>query len=215
MICLQGGAEFGRDCRPMDAALVAEASRRNQGPVVIAPLAARPGREHDIAGANGVRHFTGLGATAVVAPDARLDPTTAAEVWRQASLLVLPGGSPAGLLDALRSTGLDAVLAELVDAGVAVMGASAGAMVLCEHAWLPDRGRVVEGLGHVPGHLVLPHWDGRRSTPPGTDARGLGIPEQSGALVVDGVPTASVGRSPSAVLDRDGVARALPRPSEQ
>jgi cyanophycinase-like exopeptidase len=215
MICLQGGAEFGADCVAMDATLVDEAARRRSGPVVVAPLAARPGREHDIAGANGVRHFAALGADALVAPDARHDAAAAADAWRHAALLVLPGGSPSRLLDALRTTGLERVLTQLLDDGVVVMGASAGAMVLCARTWLPDRGGVVDGLGHVPQHLVLPHWDGRRRVPPdaGPEVAGLGIPEQSGVLVQQGVPTTSVGRTPSRVLAPDGTTRELPRPA--
>jgi cyanophycinase-like exopeptidase len=215
LICLQGGAEFGIACLAMDSGLVAEAALRREGPVVIAPLASAPGYEHDRAGANGANHFAKTGATrVVVAPDARAHADAAIDVWRQASLLVLPGGSPSRLLSTLRDTGLDDVLAELVADGVVVMGASAGAMVLCEHTWLPDQGQVVDGLGLVPDHLVLPHWDGRRRLPADTAAavRGLGIPERSGVIVIDGVPLWSTGRSGSALLGHDGARRALPRP---
>jgi cyanophycinase-like exopeptidase len=215
LVCLQGGAEFGPACREMDAALVERAARERPGPVVIAPLAGAPGREHDRAGANGVRHFTALGATALVAPDARTDPRAAEVAWRQASLLVLPGGSPSRLLDALRTTELDTLVHELLAEGCVVMGASAGAMVLCGRTWLPDRGSIVDGLGVVPDHLVLPHWDGRRPMPdqPGAGVRGLGVPEQSGVLVEDGAPLWSVGARDSALLGQDGARRALPRPA--
>lgn len=212
MICLQGGAEFGARCRDMDAELVALASERRKGGVVIAALAGARGREYDTAGANGVRHFSGLGATAVSAPDARAEPAAAEAAWRSASLLVLPGGSPSRLLDALRATGLDRLLVELLAEGTVVMGASAGAMVLCERTWLPDRGSVEDGIGLVPRLLVLPHWSGTRKAPDGVgdDISILGIPEQSGVLVTEGHAVRSTGANLSTVFDPDGTGHPLP-----
>lgn len=210
-ICLQGGAEFGTKCRTMDAELVALAGQRRSGPVVIATLAGAPGREYDTAGANGVRHFTGLGAEALSAPDARSEPAAAESAWRSASLLVLPGGSPARLLTALRTTGFDRLLVDLLDQGTGVMGASAGAMVLCERTWLPEQGTVEAGLGLVPDTLVLPHWDARRRPPDGADAvRVLGIPEQSGVLVLPGEPLHSMGAAPSTLIAPSGVRTLVP-----
>jgi cyanophycinase-like exopeptidase len=212
MICLQGGAEFGPQCRSMDAELVALAQERRPGPVVIATLAGAPGREYDTAGANGVRHFTGLGARAISAPDARTEPAAAESAWRSASLLVMPGGSPARLLSALRSTGFDRLLVELLDQGTGVMGASAGAMVLCARTWLPERGSVEDGLGLIPGALVLPHWDARRAPPQGLGdgVSVLGIPEQSGVLCVGGTPIRSMGAGLSTAISPDGSRRLLP-----
>jgi cyanophycinase-like exopeptidase len=209
LICLQGGAEFGPQCRTMDAELIALAAERRSGPVVIATLAGAPGREYDTAGANGVRHFTGLGAEAVSAPDARSDPAAAEVAWREASLLVLPGGSPARLLTALRTTGFDRLLLELLGEGAAVMGASAGAMVLCARTWLPERGSVEDGLGLIPDTLVLPHWDSRRTSPKGVgnNVSVLGIPEQSGVLCVRGTPLRSMGAASSTVIAPDGSRR--------
>jgi cyanophycinase-like exopeptidase len=206
LICLQGGAEFGPHCRSMDQELVAAAARVRPGPVVIVALAAAPGREYTAAGRNGVRHFTELGATALVAPDARTDDPGATAAVEAAGLVVLPGGSPRRLLDALRTTSAGQAVAAFIAEGGVVMGASAGAMVLGERMIDPARGAVVDGLGHVPAHLVLPHWDGRRRAPAdaGEGIGALGIPEQSGVLVVDGVPVSSAGRSPSARLLPDG-----------
>jgi cyanophycinase-like exopeptidase len=205
VICLQGGAEFGPECRAMDADLL---RRAGGGPAVVVPLAGAPGREHDTAGASGVRHLRALGGTATVAPDARHDPAGALAAVRSARLVFLPGGSPRRLLEALRSTGLADVLPGLVEDGVVLVGASAGAMVLCGWTVLPDRrgphGVAVEpALGLVPDALVLPHWSGGSSrgdwlraveatVPEGL--RLLGVPEQSGVLVTaDGL--VAVGRS--------------------
>ena len=216
MLCLQGGAEFAPGCAPMDADLLL---RAGGGPVVVTALAGAPGREYRTAGENGVRHFRGLGARdATVAPDVREDPDGAVAALRRARLLVLPGGSPSRLLDALQSSPVGDLVRSAVEDGVAVLGSSAGAMVLCEWTVLPDRRgpagpAVVRGLGVVPGVLVVPHWTGERAdwlravaraVPSGVSV--LGLAEQSGVLVEDGAVTA-VGQSPAALVTEG---RALP-----
>lgn len=206
-VCLQGGDEFGPRCRDMDADLL----RRADGPVVVTALAGTVGRDYATASAHGVRHFRELGATDVVAaPDAREDRDAALTVLRTARLLVLPGGSPSRLLEALRATGVDEVVHELLADGGVVSGSSAGAMVLGGWTVLPDqRTSVVAALGVVPQVLVVPHWSGPRAdwlravedaVPP--DVTVLGIPEQSGVVVVDGALTA-MGSAPTALV-RDG-----------
>ncbi len=201
VICLQGGAEFGPACREMDADLL---RRAGPGPTVIVALAGAPGRDYDTAAANGVRHFASLGAEARAAPDARDDPAGALAAVQEARLVVLPGGSPHRLLAALLSTKLADALRAHVAAGGALMGASAGAMVLCEHTVLPaGRPKVSAALGLVPGCLVLPHYDGQPRwvgvLPPGAVV--LGLPECAGLLIENGRATA-VGAAPSMVGGR-------------
>jgi cyanophycinase-like exopeptidase len=184
--------------------------RRAAGRVVVTALAGAPGSDYATATANGVRHVRAIGAGDVVgAPDAREQPDEALELVAGARLLVLPGGSPSRLLNALQTTGMAAAVAELVADGGLVMGASAGAMVLCPWTVLPDRRdggglAVVPGLGLVADLLVVPHWSGGssrgdwlRSIDAGAPASTtvLGIPEESGVLVEDDVLTA-VGTSP-------------------
>jgi cyanophycinase-like exopeptidase len=205
VICLQGGGEFSPACRAMDLDLV----RRAGGRVVVTALAGERGRDYDTATANGVRHFRAVGAGDVVgAPDARDDEGAALDVVASARLLVLPGGSPTRLLRALEETAMaEAIVALLADGGV-VMGASAGAMVLCPWTVLPDRRSggslaIEPGLALVGDLLVVPHWSGGSSrgdwlrsieaaVPESTTV--LGIPEESGVLVEGDVLTA-VGRS--------------------
>lgn len=190
-VCLQGGGEFSAACGPMDTSLLVDA----EGPVVVAALAGAQGSEYRTANANGVRHFESLGARSVLAaPDVREDPEAALVALRSASVLVLPGGSPARLLEALQGTAAGEVVAGLLASGGVVMGASAGAMVLCAWTVLPERGmRVVPGLGLVPDVVVVPHWSGGRSdwlraidldVP--ADVTVLGLPEESGVVVRDG-----------------------------
>lgn len=199
MICLQGGAEFTPACRDMDADLV----RRAPGRVVVTALAGAPGRDYETATANGVRHLQEVGAEDVVgAPDARDDLPGALAALAGARLLVLPGGSPSRLLDALRLPGVEAAVAGVLASGGAVMGSSAGAMVLGAWTVLPDRRAtggpaVAKGLGLAGDLLVVPHWSGDRgdwlravdaAVPPGIEV--LGIPEASGVLLEGGRLTA-------------------------
>jgi cyanophycinase-like exopeptidase len=209
-VCLQGGGEFSVGSRAMDADL----ARRAAGRVVVTALAGAPGRDYDTATANGVRHFRAVGAGDVVgAPDARTAPDEAAAVVRSARLLVLPGGSPSRLLTALQSTPVGELVGALVADDGVVMGASAGAMVLCPWTVLPDRrsggGMAVEpALGLVPGVVVVPHWSGGSSrgdwlraieaaVPEGVEV--LGIPEESGVLV-EGDRLTAVGVGPTRLV---------------
>lgn len=179
------------------------------GPVVVTALAAEPGRQYAAANRNGVSHLRACGAAEVHgAADVREDPEAALADLRRARLVVLPGGSPSRLLTALRSTPVGDLLTGLVAAGGSVMGASAGAMVLGSWTVLPDRRGpqgalgLQPGLALVPGVAVVPHWSGGHSrrdwlrtlaaAPPGLTV--LGLPEESGVLVHDGVAVA-VGRS--------------------
>lgn len=203
-MCLQGGGEFSAACRPMDAALVALTA----GPVVVSALAGAPGLDYRTASANGVRHLEALGAQRVLAaPDVREDPSGALAALRSASLLVLPGGSPARLLDVLESTAAGEAVRQLFADGGVVVGASAGAMVLCGWTVLPDRAMtVVPGLGLLPDAVVVPHWSGGRpdwlraielAVP--SKVTVLGLPEESGVVVHEGRWTA-VGRLPTSLI---------------
>ena len=204
LVCLQGGGEFSAACREMDAALVARAP----GPVAVVALASAPGEQYRRASTHGVSHFRRLGAEAYAVPDPREEQLGGA--LEGVGLVVLPGGSPTRLLEGLRETGMAEALAEHVAAGGAVMGASAGAMVLGSWTVLPEgRLRVVAGLGLAEGVLVVPHWSGPRADWLKTvdaevdDCLVLGIPEESGVLVENGQITA-LGRYPTYAV-REGV----------
>ena len=210
VVCLQGGGEFSVGCRAMDRQLLTHVD----GPVVVTGLAGSSGSQYRAATDHGVRHFRACGAREVVgAPDVREDSADAVRVLRTARLLVLPGGSPSRLLTALQTYALDQLVLDLLADGGAVMGASAGAMVLGAWTVLPDRrapegGLAVErGLGVVAGTAVVPHWSGGSSRGDWLRAlagvpeplRLLGLPEESGVLVVDGTETA-VGQSPTRLV---------------
>jgi cyanophycinase-like exopeptidase len=204
-VCLQGGAEFSPSCAEMDRAVLALTT---SGPVVVLPSAAAQGREYETAGRNAVGYYRGLGAEAVVAPDPREDLLGAVEAVRTAALVVLPGGSPARLVEALVETALGASVA----AAPVISGASAGAMVLCSTTVLPDVAEhpLVPGMGIVPDSLVIPHFAGSlRWIEPGRDGPRLvlGLPECSGVIITDRTFTAVGARSTTAYVD--GVQRVV------
>ena len=124
--------------------------------------------------------------------------------------------SPSRLLTALRQTGLAAAIAALLEDDGVVMGASAGAMVLCPWTVLPDKRSkgalaIEPGLGLVGDLMVVPHWTGGSSggdwlraidaaLPTATAV--LGIPEASG-VVVEGDVLTAVGTSPTRLLHEE------------
>jgi cyanophycinase-like exopeptidase len=191
-ICLQGGAEFQPGCEPMDAAMLSEArsraerDHRREARVLVAPFAGRPGRERQIAGNNAHRWYRELGAQQVTVVLDEGDGFV--EALGHTDLLVLPGGSPQRLLEALVPHA-DRLRAATRTAATAISGASAGAMVLCRWTVLPSaRPRIVPGLGIADVDLVLPHFrgssgwlDAARSALP-ANAVVLGLPERSGVI---------------------------------
>lgn len=216
-ICLQGGREFGSSCRDLDM----EVLRRTQmGPIVVLAGAAEPGKPYATASRNAARHYGNLGGDpAVPAPDPREDLDGCLATLAQATMVVLPGGSPTELLRVLTVLA-DGQVGQQLRArhtdGVTISGASAGAMVLCARTWLADSDRTVtDGLGLVPG-IALPHHEpgreGRAGTPP--DLPVWGLPECGGVLVDDdGVVAAGAG-TPVLVVDGEveELSRTTPRP---
>jgi cyanophycinase-like exopeptidase len=202
LICLQGGGEFGDACREMDALLL---DRAGGGPVVVLPYAAE---DHEQVGANAAAYYASLGATDVrVAPR---DTWDAVSVVNDARLLVIPGGSPRRLQEALLRTPLhDAIANAAADPTTVVTGASAGAMLLCAATVLPEPFATGEGLGVVDDFAVIPHYDGPREDweralrEAAPDVDQLGIPECSGVLI-DGDEVVAVGARAATLITEDG-----------
>ncbi len=207
-VCLQGGNELMPASREMDLALLEMAG---PGPLVVVPLASKPGADYARTGAHATTYFTDLGADVVAAPDARRDAAAAAEAVDAAGYVVLTGGSPRTLRDALVESGLSSRIVAAARRGVLVMGSSAGAMVACTTTLLPQwRGNpnVGPGIGLVDGYVVVPHFDGARTAwvRAGLAAAPavLGIPENSGVLVSDDGELSALGQSPSTLITADG-----------
>ncbi len=186
-ICLQGGRELTAPCDEMDRAVLDRCS----GTVVVLAGAARPGSDYAGASARTVAHYRRLGAAVEVVPDPRDGHAAAlAALHDEVGLVVLPGGSPGGLLDVLtdRPNGATSTIAERLvamwAAGTVMSGASAGAMVLCARTATPDRsGGLADGLDLVAG-VAIPHWspgsERRWSLP---DSLLWGLPECGGVLI--------------------------------
>src|SRR3954462_9889035 len=149
VVCLQGGNEITPRCRPMDEALLALAPGC---PVVVLPLASEPGSDYSRTAQNAMRYFSELGADVVVPADPRQDAADAQQALQSAGMIVLTGGSPRRLRDALVATRLDEAVRSRHAAGALVMGSSAGAMVACATTLLPQwRGNPQTGTGLRPG----------------------------------------------------------------
>ena len=210
VICLQGGRENTPACAGLDDQLLEIAGR---GAVTIVALADENLHNNSAAAALAERHFRSLGATDVTQITDRADPL-AIDAVRRARLVLMPGGSPRVLLDALRTSGLDQAIVRAAADGAVISGASAGAMVLCR--WMVQPGRpmeVVPGVGLVEDLVVLPHYSGghddwvaavRGSLGDGVDL--IGIPECSGVLL-DGEALVAVGAEATTLITAEGSSR--------
>lgn len=193
-ILLAGGAEFGGRMAEADRRAI-ELAGGNGARLSIIPAAAAPDHNHVRAGGNGARWFAGLGATQAAALPltdraSAGDPAVCAALEASRLIYLLGGFTHYLGQTLLGSPAWQAALA--AHAGGAVLaGSSAGAMVLCEHYYDPQRNQIERGLGLVPNACVLPHhntfgngWASRLSALlPG--ALLLGIDERT-AMIDDG-----------------------------
>lgn len=194
-ILLVGGDEFRAGGRDMDRSIL-ELTGKAKPRVAIIPTAAaleNPQR----AAANGVRHFTELGAAAYsVAVIERADAEDAglAAQIGGADLIYFTGGSPEHLCAALSGSLLLDAVAAANAAGAIWAGSSAGAMVLGEGMRRPASGAPLSPAWNIiPGVMVLPHHEGsdpaavaaQRAARGETGLTGLGIDGGTGALLDD------------------------------
>lgn len=202
VLCLQGGRELTTPCTEMDRAVL----ERCDGTVVVLAGAARPGSDYAGASARTIAYYRTLGAQVTIVPDPRDGPSHALDALDDGiGLIVMPGGSPGGLLDVLSGVDGGSIgrrIIELWRAGSGVSGASAGAMVMCSRTATPDRsGDDAPGLGLVPG-MAIPHWS------PGSERRWVltasplwGLPE-CGGVIIDNAQLTAVGQGePSVRID--------------
>lgn len=189
-LLLEGGAEFGGRMRDPDLKAI-ELAGGFESPVRIIPTAAAPDNNHRRAGYNGVRWFQSLGAKDVISlpliDRASASDEEIARSLRQAKLIYLLGGFTGYLGETLKGSLTWAAALEAYAAGAVIAGSSAGAMVMCEFYYDPDRGQVMDGLDLVPNSLVLPHHNtfGKRWALPLLEvskATLIGIDEGTGML---------------------------------
>jgi len=190
-ILLEGGAEFGgRMAEPDLAAL--ELAGGFDAPVCILPTAAAPDHNDQRAGSNGVRWFTRLGAQRVVAVPVinrgSANEQANAEAIRNSRLVYLLGGFPRYLEETLRASLSWQAMVEAFRSGAVIGGSSAGAMVLAQHYYDPERNDLREGLNLIPGACVIPHHNtfgkgwAARLTGLLPDGLWIGIDEQTGMI---------------------------------
>ena len=164
-ILLVGGDEFRASCAGMDRHVL-EATGEANPRVAIVPTAAafeNPG----LAASNGVRHFTGLGASAygldVIRREDAENPRNLVQL-DGAHLIYFTGGSPEHLHSVLAGSPLLAAVNAACDSGAIWAGSSAGAMALGSVMRRPSSGSPVSpALDIVPNVMVLPHHE--RSDP--------------------------------------------------
>ena len=170
IIALVGSGEFTAAMAEVDRSLLA-ATGRDRPRVAIVPTASWPDGEAVFMrwAAQGEAHFAALGAMPVpVLIQNRAsadDPILVAEI-AAADLVYFSGGKPGHLLAALRDSAAGAALREAHTRGAVIAGCSAGAMVLGGHQLRTGGRRFPEppfgwqdGLGLVPGLVVVPHYD--------------------------------------------------------
>jgi len=190
-ILLEGGSEFNAGMAAADERAMAVCGGQAQ-PVRIIPAAAAPDNNHTRAAANGVNWFQGLGATDVRAIDiidrASADRPDLAREIERARLVFMLGGFTRYLAETLSESLAWLAMVSAYRDGAVIGGSSAGAMVLCEHYFDPNSGKVLPGLNLLPKMCVLPHHDtfGKDWAPrltrllPG--ALLIGIDEETGLL---------------------------------
>ena len=191
LLLLEGGSEFGGRMSEPDLRAF-ELAGGLDSPVALLPTAAALDHNHDGAGRNGLRWFSSLGAShldlvPVIDKRSAGDPALAARV-RSARMIYMLGGFPGFLAQILAGSRVWGAALEAYADGAVLGGSSAGAMVLCQHLYDPDRREVVPGLGLLPNACVLPHHNafGRSWVPRLRDALPdadlIGIDEQTGIL---------------------------------
>ena len=196
-ILLVGGDEFRASCAGMDRHVL-EATGEANPRVAIVPTAAafeNPG----LAASNGVRHFTGLGASAygldVVRREDAENPRIVAQL-DGVHVIYFTGGSPEHLHSVLAGSPLLAAVNAACDAGAIWAGSSAGAMVLGSVMRRPSSGSPVSpALEVVPNAMVLPHHE--RSDP-------NAVIEQLSGSATFGLCTLGIDGGSGVLLEPDG-----------
>ena len=140
-----------------------------------------------MAAANGVAHFSSLGARALKlmvlnAEDANVPELAVA--LEGFSHVYFSGGSPDYLLGVLKGSLLLERVLEWRREGGVLAGSSAGAMVMGEFMRSPKSGRWVVGLGVCPGIAVLPHHENRDPAEVSESLKGA-LPEGADVLGID------------------------------
>jgi len=188
-IALHGGGEFQRGSEIGDRRLVVAAGGADARVIVVPTAAAR--ERPDMAARHGVQWFKQIGAqadAAMVVDQRSANDSAIVATIETATLIYLPGGDPVLLVETLRDTLTWQAIVTAHERGVAIGGASAGAMALGTRMWNPRTGDLIDGLGLIP-IVTLPHFgaeriDRARALRPQLDraTRLFGIVERTSAI---------------------------------
>jgi cyanophycinase len=190
-LLLEGGAEFGGLMSEPDRRAI-ELAGGLESAISIIPTAAAPDSNHQRAGRNGVNWFKGLGATRVeslpLIDKASANDPKIVNAISQSRLIYMLGGFTGYLGETLNNSASWQAMLQAYSNGAVIAGSSAGAMVMCQYYFDPDKRSVVEGLGLLQNTCVMPHhnrfgkgWAQQlTSLLPGVVL--LGIDEQTGML---------------------------------
>jgi cyanophycinase len=144
-----------------------------------------------MAAANGVRHFSRLGAQAfgiMIVDAATANDASLAAQLTSARLIYMAGGDPGYLVRSLKGSLAWRVMLDTWNDGAVLAGSSAGAMVLCEAMWNPGTRRVESALALVKRAAVIPHhrpasgWAEQLRRELSEDFSILGIAEQTSLI---------------------------------
>jgi cyanophycinase len=157
-LALHGGGEFQRGSEIGDRRLIVAAGGADAR-VIIVPTAAGVDYPEMVA-RNGINWFRQLGARPDAALAIDVQSANNAQVVAKiesATLIYLPGGDPLFLVNTLRGSKAWMAIVTAHERGVAIGGASAGAMAFGAQMWNPRTGQLLDGLGLVP-IVTLPHF---------------------------------------------------------
>jgi cyanophycinase len=192
LVVLAGGAEFDGRMAIADRAWLAALPGRPRLLVLPTANQDRP----DLAAANGVRHFRGLGAEVEALMVTNADRANDPELLRDlenADCLYMAGGNPRYLYSVLYESLAWQSISRRWQEGMALCGSSAGAMVLCQAIYLGDTW--TDAIGLIPDAVCMPHFNNRESAAvekarAAVTARGLlglGIDESTALYWSEGV----------------------------
>ena len=164
VVALHGGAEFTAGDEPFLTALL-RAIGRAPIRVVVVPTAGARGRPQAVVDfgrrtLERVARETAIDAeiaAAHVVDEASANDTDMANAVAGADLVYLPGGDPDLIPLIFRDSLVWRSILDAHDRGAVIAGASAGAMALAPRTWTPRAW--LDGLGVVPGLVVVPHFD--------------------------------------------------------
>ncbi len=161
-IALHGGGEFQRGSEIGDRRLVVAAGGADARVIVLPTAAAREYPE--MAAHHGVQWFRQIGAqaeAAMLVDQRSANDSAIVATIESATLIYLPGGDPVLLMETLRGSQAWRAMVKAHERGVAIGGASAGAMALGTRMWNPRTGDLIDGLGLIP-IVTLPHFGAGR-----------------------------------------------------